>query len=235
MSHAVVAIPVSHLSKGKVPAAAVIVGSVSPDFPYLLVLAPTHAPGHSLPGMFIFCLLPSIAVLYVWYRWLENPTLAFWKLPKRNQSHGRLSILLTLSGILVGALSHVLWDATSHSYGSIVKNSVFWNIELASLPIYQWNQYLSGIVGLVLLMIWYWHALMKNINAPYTGNLKMGALIYVGSIASLVLAANLIHQSNSIADIAVKTSIGVMSGAVLAILVYGAMNHWRYKRSTQVV
>lgn len=221
MSHAVIAIPISQLTKRKVPAAAVIVGSVSPDFPYLLALTPTSAPGHSILGVLIYCTVPSLAVLFVWFRWLENPTLALWKLPLRNQIVGVSSIPLVILGIFIGALSHVLWDSTSHSYGDIVQSSVFWNLEIMSLPIYKWNQYISGVLGLVLLGLWYLYTFIKNLNAPYTGNLKTGVTIYFISIAGLVIVANMIHQSSSIADMAVRTSIGVMSGGVVAIVVYG--------------
>jgi len=228
MSHAVIALPVSQLTKGRIPLAAVIVGSVSPDFPYLLVLTPTHAPGHSVLGVIFYCIFPSLTVLFVWFRWLENPTLSFWKLPLRNPTVGMPSIPLIILGVFAGALSHVFWDSTSHSYGYIVQSSAFWHIELMSLPIYKWNQYLGGIFGLTILGLWYLYAFFKNLKAPYTGNLKVGAIIYFISIVSLAIAANIIHQSSSIADIAVRTSIGVISGGVLAVVVYGVMHQARY-------
>ena len=228
MSHAVVAIPVSHLTKGKVPTAAVIVGSISPDFPYLLVLTPTHAPGHSILGVLVHCLFPALAALFIWYRWLEKPTLAFWKLPERSRSAETPSIPLIIVGVLIGALSHVLWDSTSHSYSAIVESSPFWNFKLLSLPIYKWNQYLSGVFGLVILGLWYLNALMKNIKTPYAGNFYGGVVIYAISIMAIVLIGNILHQSNSIGDIAVRTSIGVMSGGVVAAVVYGAMNQARH-------
>jgi len=221
MSHAVIAIPISQLTKGKVPAAAVIVGSISPDFPYFLALTPTYAPGHSILGVIIYCIAPSLVLLFVWFRWLENPTLALWKLPLRNQIVGVPTIPLIVLGIFIGALSHVLWDSTSHSYGDIVQSSAFWNIEFMSLPIYKWNQYISGVIGLVLLALWYLYTFYKNLKAPYAGNLKAGATIYFICIVGMSIAANIIHQSSSITDVAVKISIGIMSGGVLAMLVYG--------------
>lgn len=228
MSHAVVAVPISQLTKGKVPAVAVIVGSVSPDFPYLLVLTPTHAPGHTLMGALIYCIVPSLAVLFVWFRWLESPTLAFWKLPLRNQAVGVRSIPLIILGVFIGAMSHVLWDSTSHSNGDIVQGNTFWHIEFMSLPMYKWNQYISGVFGLGLLGLWYLCTFFKNLKTPYTGNLKMGVIIYFISLVGFTIAANLIHQSSSLADIAVRTSIGLLSGGVIAMVVYGVMNQARY-------
>jgi len=223
LSHAVVAIPVGQLTKGKVPTMAVVLGAVSPDFPYLLVLAPTHAPGHSILGVFIYCIVPCLAVLFVWYRWLENPTLSLWHLPKRELAIGRGSIPFIILGVLIGALSHVLWDSTSHSYGTIVQGSTLWKTEVFSLPIFKWNQYVSGVLGLVLLGIWYLYSFFKYFNAPYTGYFKSGVFIYTICIAGIVALGSIVHQPNSFAAFAVTTSIGVMSGGVLAVALYGAL------------
>lgn len=230
VSHAVVALPLSMFSKGKIPIFAVVIGSMSPDFPYFLALTPTHAPGHSLLGVFLYCLIPSMVVLYGWYRWIEVPTLEFWKLSQQRSRNRFPSNPLLILGVLIGALSHVLWDATSHSYGSFVVDSVFWNSEILSLPAYKWNQYGSGLIGLAVLALWYTYALFKNWRAPYAGHFWLGVLIYTVSVTSLVLAANIIHQTRSIPDFAVRTSIGVMSGLAVAIVAYAVIVRVRSAR-----
>lgn len=139
LSHAVVALPLSLLSlpsnsSRKVPVVAIAVGSMSPDFPYLMALTPTHAPGHSLLGVFVHCLIPSLLVLLIWYRLLEKETLKLFALPQRAWLIDIKSHLLIILGVLLGAYSHVLWDATSHAHGIIVKGSDFWHQQWLSLP-----------------------------------------------------------------------------------------------------
>jgi len=219
-SHAIIAYPVSKLTKGKLPLAAVAVGSVSPDFPYLVALTPTHAPGHSILGVLLYCIVPSMIILYAWYRWIEGPTLNFWRLPQRASSSDPPAILLIGLGILIGALSHVAWDATSHSYGYLVNDNAFWNAEFLSLPAYKWNQYGSGVIGLLLLSLWYFSVLLKTWKTPYAGKFGFGAAVYSASILTLVAAGNLIHQTNTFPDFAARTSIGVMSGSIIGAIVY---------------
>lgn len=134
-----------------------------------------------------------------------------------------LPLPLLLTGVVVGALSHVLWDSASHSYGSLVSKSIFWNTEFFSLPAYKWNQYGSGVIGLGILGLWYLFELIKNLKSPYSGNFWLGLTVYGVSTTSLVLAANVIHQTSSIPEFAVQTSIGVMSGVTVGAFAYAAI------------
>jgi multisubunit Na+/H+ antiporter MnhF subunit len=225
LSHAVVALPVSVISRGKVPFAAMVVGSMSPDFPYLLALSPTEAPGHSEIGVLIYCLLPSLLMLLVWYRWIEGPTLELFRLPQREWSFGRSSYFLVVIGVLVGAYSHVLWDATSHVDGAFVVNSEFWNREVLSLPMYKLNQYGSGILGLIALFVWYVLAVCKNRQDKYQGRLVAGVLIYSINIAFFVSLANIVHGSTVIIEYAVRSAIGGIAGGICGMCMYALITH----------
>lgn len=223
ISHAIIALPVSIISKRKVPVAAVMVGAASPDFPYLIALSPTHAPGHSSLGVFVYCLIPSLIVLFFWYRWLELPTLEFWKLPTRKDADVMPSLSLIVVGVLIGAYSHMLWDATSHSYGFIAENSDFWQQPYFSLPLYKWNQYGSGVFGLVALSLWYVFTWLNNSKSKYTGNFYLGAVIYGVFISALVLLVYMTRDSSSLYELIVRLSIAVMSGGIIGSFVYGVL------------
>ena len=220
LSHAVVAIPLKLLTRGRIPIAAMIVGSLSPDFPYLLALTPTSAPGHSLIGVLIYCLVPSLFVLLVWYRLLETSMLEFLGLPKRKWSFDMSSYFSLVFGVLLGAYSHVLWDATSHSYGMFVIGSDFWHQQLFSLPLYKWNQYASGVLSLVALLGWYLVAVIKNRKEHYKGRLLAGILCFSLSVIFFVLLANIIHGSTVASEYVVRSAIGVMVGIVCGACLY---------------
>lgn len=223
LSHVIIALPISVISKRKVPVVAVAVGSISPDFPYMVALSPTHAPGHSMLGVLLYCLIPSLLFLFGWYRWLEKYTLEFWKLPARSDSSEMPSIGLIIVGVLLGAYSHVLWDATSHSYGFIAENSQFLNDTYFTKPLYKWNQYGSGVLGLIALGFWYVLAWFENINSQYNGKFYLGLIVYGTSIFCLVILANTVHQSTDLSDFVVRTSIGLMSGGFVGAIVYSAL------------
>lgn len=223
VSHAIIALPIAKLSQGKISVAAIIIGAVSPDLPYFLALTPTHAPGHSLIGVLLYCLLPSLMIAYAWFNWIETPTLQFWNLPQRKNKGEKLSFLYLTIGILIGAYSHALWDATSHSYGAITSQSEFLQTEILSRPIYKWNQYLSGVVGLAALMLWYLVACIKNSRSNYKGNFRLGVIIYALSITFFVIVGMIFRQSNALADIVVTTSITAVNGVILGACIYALM------------
>jgi len=226
LSHAVISLPVSALVQRKIQLSALVVGSISPDLPYLLALTPTEAPGHSLFGVLTYCLVPSLFALFVWYRWLEEPTLDLLRLPKRAQSFGMWPFLLIVFGVLMGAYSHVLWDATSHSIGAFVINSEFWQREYFSLPLYKWNQYGSGVFGLMGLAVWYLHTVAKNDQGRYKGKPALGFTIYVACITFFVVIANAIHGSSAMSEYAVRSAIAVITGGVVGMCIYAlVVNH----------
>ncbi len=220
LSHAIIALPLATITRGKIPIASVIVGSMSPDFPYLLALTPTEAPGHSALGVFIYCLLPSLLLLMAWYRWLEAPTLQLFGLSQRAHTLKVASCFLIVTGVLLGAYSHVLWDASSHADGAFVENSVFWHIELLTIPLFKWNQYSSGIGGILLLVIWYLHALFKNQNERYQGRISLGVVTYFVSIFFFISLANIINDSSTLPEYAAHTSIGLIVGSFAGMCIY---------------
>ena len=196
LSHAIVALPLSSISFSsksvrKIPVASTVVGSMSPDFPYLVALTPTHAPGHSLSGILVYCLVPSLLILLIWYRLLERETLKLFALPKRTWSLDIFSCLLIVLGVLSGALSHALWDATSHSYGMFVNGSDFWHQQWFSLPLYKWNQYTGGVVGLLVLAAWYLRTVLHNRHEIYQGHFKTGLSCYLVCIAFFIVFTNI--------------------------------------------
>lgn len=78
--------------------AALVIGSMVPDAWYL-VPGMVRADSHSLTGLFWFC-LPVGFVLYL-----------LWK-----GSQPRAPAAAVACSILVGALTHIAWDAVAHSY-----------------------------------------------------------------------------------------------------------------------
>ena len=230
ISHAIISLPAHSITRGKIPVAAFIVGSISPDFPYQLALTITKAPGHSIAGVFIYCLLPSLLILAIWYRWLEKPTLDLFWLERERVSFNKWSYLAIVFGVLIGAYSHILWDSTSHVDGYFVARSDFLRTSLFSLPLYKWNQYGSGVLGLFALFLWYIYTIFKHRKRPYKGRLILGLSIYAASILGFIVVANAIHGSSNLAEYAVRSSIGFMTGGAVAAIIYSLIVGLQYGR-----
>ncbi len=220
LSHAVMSIPFSWFSRGRIPFAALAIGSMSPDFPYLIALKPTDAPGHSLTGVLLYCFIPALLLALLWYRWLEKPTHELWHLPVRSKEQKSPPVFSVIIGVLIGAYSHVIWDATSHVDGFFVQSSGFWQQVYFSLPLYKWNQYASGVSGLVVLSLWYLINLMKNRKEPYIGHPFIGGVVYMVSVSTVVAVANISHESGSVAQYAVHSALAVITGGFVAVCVY---------------
>lgn len=227
LSHTLTALPITLLTKHRIPMAALMVGSMSPDFPYLLALAPVNAPGHSLLGVLEYCVAPSLFVLALWYRWLERPLLNLLRLPRREIVFGVWAYCMILIGILLGAYSHVLWDATSHIDGVFVAGSEFWQHRFFGIPLFKWNQYTSGALGLLALAIWYLHAVLNNWQSAYKGHIRLGLSIHCVSLLFFVILANLIHQSKNLYEFAIHSSLGFISGGAVGMCLYALIvNAW---------
>lgn len=223
LSHTVVALPFLLSAKRKVPIAGIAVGSMSPDALYLVALTPTGSPANTLPGIYLFCFICSLLVCLIWYIFIEKPTLEFLNLPQRRWRLGGNSLVLLSLAVLFGTSCHLLWDASSHIYGAFVINSEWWQQEFFSLPLYKWNQYSSGILGLIALFLWYLYSQVKRRHKPYRGKLAIGLLIYSVCIALFIFLANFIHASQQISDYAVRSSIGLISGSVAAMCIYASV------------
>ena len=78
ISHAAAVLP---LQKTRLPLAALMIGSMSPDFAYFLPGEPLREDTHSIAGIFWFCWPVSVALWFLFVGVLEQPTLAL--LPDR--------------------------------------------------------------------------------------------------------------------------------------------------------
>jgi hypothetical protein len=129
IAHSVAVLPlIKPLGKLAIPAALVI-GSMSPDFTYFLPFPVSRLESHSLLGIFWFC-LPVSLVSYVLFCSLFAPLIhsvspdalssrlsSFWgagKFPK-------ILSFSVVASIVVGAITHIIWDSFTHPHGFSVQ------------------------------------------------------------------------------------------------------------------
>src|SRR5262245_60819187 len=72
-AHAVAALP---FRRTRLYSAAFVVGCLSPDFEYFLRLVPRGSFGHTLPGVFLLGLPLSLAVLWLFQRYVADALVA---------------------------------------------------------------------------------------------------------------------------------------------------------------
>jgi hypothetical protein len=163
-----------------------VVGSLAPDFHYFLNLAPRGHFGHSFKGIFFFCLPAGLAVLWIFQRFMKLPLLSL--APKSHQERliamakpfcwgGIKRFSLIVASLLIGAITHLAWDAFTHEHGLVVRNVPDLRTPLEEFgterPLYNVLQHGSSLLGLALLAFWYWRWFKRTLPQPVPLHLQM--------------------------------------------------------------
>jgi fumarate reductase subunit D len=151
---------------------AAVVGSMVPDFGFLLPLPIGRGETHSAVALFTFCLPVGLAAYWL-FQLLVKPA---WCAVLPSGWRGRLRSehpvarlgdwkvwLGAAAAVLAAALTHLVWDGFTHEDGRGVRMFPFLDdngphIEGHPLPIYQWLQLASSVLGLLVLVVavWMW-------------------------------------------------------------------------------
>lgn len=157
---------------------AVIVGSLTPDYPYFIPFLHKSGFSHSLSGLFFFCLPWGLISLAVFHFFLKFPTLSLFPIPHQKRLYKKAKgfvffplcrFLLIIFSILVGAFTHLIWDSFTHPGTWVVQNFAFlkftlFKIDSYPVQVYKILQHGSTLMGGVFLIYWYlrWY---KNATA----------------------------------------------------------------------
>ncbi len=236
ISHAAAALPIYRLCRGRLPLAALMLGSMSPDFAYFLPFGIERVSTHSIPGVLVFCWPIAMAVWFFYVRVLERPSLALlpdsWRprFPASDRLTWRAAGSASL-GIVSGAFTHLIWDAFTHSNTTVTQNIPFFHVTLFAdenfrLPLYRFLQHLSTVIGLALLARW----LVKLLAAPHPERLtihealppvtavdRIFSLLFIAGMAALMaIVHHALHPSHSIDSQLFHIAVGGMTGCALA-------------------
>jgi hypothetical protein len=176
LSHVAAVVPAYRpLTRAHLFSAAAI-GSMAPDFGMLLPESLSRWQTHSLQALFSFC-LPAGLIAWWLVQVLIKPA-GIELLPdgpwaRARAEHPPISLLRlsawvgAAAGILLGALTHLVWDAFTHEDARGVRMFPLLEdygpgIGRHSLRIYDWLQYGSSLLGLAVLALalalWLRHA-----------------------------------------------------------------------------
>jgi hypothetical protein len=161
---------------------ALVIGSMIPDLAYFVHLEGFNPDlGHSIQGLFTFCLPVGLVLLLVFQKFLKRPLFAL--LPPSHQQRllpyleglplkSWQFIIRSLLSLGIGTLSHLAWDSFTHDDGFIVQNVAALHkviLEIAGTRIHAFSilQHGSTLLGLAALMLWYFHWYRKTPVCPY--------------------------------------------------------------------
>jgi hypothetical protein len=112
--------------------AALVIGSMTPDFGYYINRFDLTAFAHTLPGIFLACLPTGVVMLLLLYLFAK-PVCYMFPSPHREtllplcpRMPTQLTVwVIILLSLLLGAWTHTFWDAFTHEDGWFVKRIAF--------------------------------------------------------------------------------------------------------------
>jgi len=232
---------------------ALVVGSMAPDFHYFLILAPIGHFGHTIKGIFVFCLPVGLAVLWVFQTVFKHPLISL--APERHQQRlVSLSapfrwgpaprFLLILFSLLIGAVTHIAWDAFTHGRGLMVRNfpdlrsPVFEDFG-TERPLYNVLQHGSSLAGLALLAWWYRRWLERTPPQSVPPDMRMSArtkAVIVATMGLLAVGLSVAHAGSAFQH---RRSLPIFVGVFVVTLIstvfvetlgFSLWWHWRHQR-----
>ncbi len=244
LSHAAAAVP---LRRFRLPATALIMGCMAPDFEFFLRVNHNRVIAHTIPGLFIFCLPIGLAGLYLFHKFLKFPLLSL--LPGSHQIRLHRAATrftfwparrfgLILLSLLIGAASHLLWDAFTHHNGwfvAMIPALRYPLIKIAGqwLMVYDLLQHGSTIFGLAVLGLaykrWYLRAPLIRTHVPYAlsraARISIGMGLGVFSCAGGIVYGIVAAPAGHFRPYLPLTFVAVVSAFLAAWAVFSAVWH----------
>lgn len=165
LAHSAAALPFRRL---RLVPSALIIGTLAPDFEYLIKLDAHGRIAHTFPGVLVLTLPLALAVLWIFHRFVKLPLVRL--LPDGVQ--GRLAkhlgefsflglsrFLYIVASILVGIATHLLWDSFTHRgtwlyvRWPLLRQTFHLPFE-GNIPLYKALQHGSSVLGVGVVLIW---------------------------------------------------------------------------------
>jgi Domain of unknown function (DUF4184) len=252
LSHAAAALP---FRRTRLVFSAVVFGSFAPDYEYFLRFGPWGKFGHSTLGIFVFDLPASLIMLWLFHRYAKEPLWAW--LPERVRQRvilgprtlplkGIRQIALVLVSILIGVITHILWDSVTHSsywpyrHWPLLSNTVQLPL-LGSMQYFKFFQMASTILGALVLLLWFvrWYyttAPVSQQNNPVHTHNERAGLWFTSAIAIIAgairgwVGMNSAVNFNPLAVFLAEAVITTMSIFWLEVVIYGILRDIQFKR-----
>lgn len=227
---------------------ALVIGSMVPDFAYVLGIPIPRHFSHSVLGLFAFCLPLGLVAYVAWCALLRQPLIALAPegfarrlTHQRPLPHTRREWMLICNAILIGALTHLLWDEFTHASWRQAqllpwlgtKLTVTGGVRLRALDVVS---YLSTAIGIGLIARWtvlWWRRTAPGHPLPPGPRMRPGVRIAilvsaVIGIAGLMRMTAIDPVGEDVESVAALAAGVGLQALALAIFVYATV--WQVLR-----
>lgn len=232
LSHPAIILPLAKASPKWVSVTGLIIGSLTPDFGYFIMIPIENLMSHSLPGLFYFDLSIALLLTFAFHNIIRDPLynnlpaqLAMRLLPYQSfkwNDYFRKQWVVIIPSILLGAASHLFWYGFTHGNGYFVQTikelTIPVNIFGESIPFYRIFRNLSSLLGGLIVLYYLFgmprdHDTRPNRSAHYWPILILIAV----SIIFITLAKG--FESYFIAQLGVTTSAAILIALIVTPLI----------------
>lgn len=171
-SHPAIVLP--FIKSRRLSATGLILGSMCPDFEYFIRMKVQSSVSHTFLGLFIFNIPISLLAALLFHQiikkgLIENlPSFFSSRLDVLKKTdwmdYLRNNFIIVVLSIVIGAISHILWDGFTHQSGYFVSEFPFLLSEIYAIPFYKILQHLSSCIGMATLFFYLYKMPSTNIN-----------------------------------------------------------------------
>jgi hypothetical protein len=167
-AHPAAVLPMRRFCPHQLHFAALVIGSLMPDFGYHFGLFALATYAHTLAGSVLVCVPIGLALLMgfstvrrpLWYLLPEPHRGALEPAVAQPWTFGIASVVRSSASIVLGAWSHIAWDSFTHRSGWSVGHLAALRGSVAmpwfgEVPLYELLQHLSTLVGIAVLVAAY--------------------------------------------------------------------------------
>ncbi len=206
LAHAAAVVPFRRWCPRHLSFFGLAIGSMAPDLGYYLSQYEFATFAHTLPGLAVCLPAGLLLIAVIWH--LRELLVVLIPQPHQNALQvafaatagdisWRRAIVLGAS-IVLGAVTHILWDSFTHATGLPVAYSALLRLEVvrigaSSVPAYALLQHVSTVFGILVLACVYrsWLRDCKSAGDSPSGGgdtLRWGILVAIAAIGVAVLA-----------------------------------------------
>ena len=221
-----------------------------PDLPYFIQLTPINHFGHTPLGILLLDIPAGFAFFWLFHYLLKRPMLSLISgkhakvlqgkcNPCKTLSVSRLAILLI--ALLIGIVSHIIWDAFTHANGWAVLHFALLQKQVGNIGLYKYLQHGSTLTGVALLALFYlkWHKSQQHDKYNQIIIFKPSALVLLTGAAFIISASYSLSkvELSSLASVRYlvgQFSIMFISSTFVTLLLYSSYWHLRNNKQVQL-
>jgi hypothetical protein len=229
VSHAIVAVP---FRSRAIPATAVAAGAMAPDASLFVPVPFGRGLSHAPLGVVSVDLVVGALLVVVWVVLLRAPARSLApRFVRARLGPARVwtarTAALALVGLVIGGLTHIGWDAFTHTGGAGVALVPALAEVHGPFPGYRWAQYASGVIGLLGLVLVGVIRLARARALPTAQDpvrVRLVRLLLVSALTTVIVLATapaveaLVLPLDALRPIVVRAVIGAGTGTAMVVL-----------------